>query len=233
MTVFCIFSPGTVWASLSGDLVCRTIQPARLHNLCLLRGVSVNVDINTKLITVCIRCLVNNADTTLGVGGLHSPPFMLRSSPPPDSDAIRKSLQVWCDWTNSEVMLANDWLSSQRLPRNPFVNRVLLCGAQSPYHQGVWRDRLSNRWPYLDLHTFNYTNLHFANAVFFLPLITAAGFKHTEWFVWHYHLVSCVLVNKHVSWQLHSRVNVDFNDVQNTKCLIIKTFNRKTCDNIS
>lgn len=62
--------------------MCRTIQPARLHNICFLRGVSVNVDINTKLITRTLMQTVNNADTMLGVGSLHSSPFMFRSSPP-------------------------------------------------------------------------------------------------------------------------------------------------------
>lgn len=102
VTVFCIFSPGAVWASLSGDLVCWKIQPARLHNICFLRGVSIKVDINTKPITVCIRRLVNNADTMLGVGALHSSPFMFRSLPPSPQTVMQYASHYSCDvigWT--------------------------------------------------------------------------------------------------------------------------------------
>lgn len=83
--------------------------------------------------------------------GFHSSLLMqagcsLGHSPLSDGDAIYKSLQLCCDWLDADVTQACNWLSSQRLPRNPFVNRLLLRGAQSPHHQGVWRDRLSYWW---------------------------------------------------------------------------------------
>lgn len=83
--------------------------------------------------------------------GFHSSLLMqagcsLGHSPPSDGDAIYKSLQLCCDWLDADVTQACHWLSSQRLPRNPFVNRLLLLGAQSPHHQGVWGDCLSYWW---------------------------------------------------------------------------------------
>lgn len=132
----CLVSSGAVWASLSRDLMRGEIRSTRLHDICFLCGVSVKFAYRPCGFRFCFRWLGNNQ--------FHHPSttsylWLLQLQTPPETfcDAIP---QLCCHWLDLTV---TDWLCSQRLPRNPSVTGLLLCGTPSQHHQAVWGDRLS------------------------------------------------------------------------------------------